>query len=1302
MGLFFIHIYRFFHQHRWIFWLFLILTSVFIILTASRIHLEEDISSVTSKKDMLHRDEYVIRNFTFAEKLVIHLRQVHDTETPNPDKLIAVACALSDSLEARLDSTYIQSIFLKLDEAQLPRALELIDNHLPLFLEEADYTDLDSLRTCKKLETIVRNNYRILVSPASMVMKRRLIQDPLGISTGILKKLSKLQADDRYTLRNGYIFSQDGRHLLFFITPANPPSETGKNGFLIRTLDRLIDQLAPAPDPPEPEDLSPIEIDYFGSVAVAVGNANQLKTDILLSLSLALIAIFLLIGWYFRNPAIPLIGFIPAFFGGGLALGSLYLIKGSVSAIALGIGSVILGLIIDYALYMINHFRKKQNVEEVIRDMAQTIFVCCLTSVGAFLCLVFLNSAVLHDLGWFAAISVAGAALFALIILPQFLGPWLLPQGHRGEQSNREERSNLIDRIASVSFGRKTWLILGLAVAGIVSLFFLKRVAFETDLNSLSYMPDKLKRAEQALDQISSASFKKVYLVSTGETLDQALQLNERAIRKLEVLRDQGLIHGWSGISTFLLSDSIQEVRLRQWNSYWTDSRKDQILRDIRKAGQQAGFTREAFTGLEEMFSRSYSSLSNEEKTQLKETLFNEWVQETPELTMVTAVTTITEPMKPSVYEAFRGDPGMVLFDRQNLTSRFVENVRVDFDRLVLLSMIFVSGLLLLSFGRIELGFTTALPMFFAWLLTLGFMGLFGIKFNIFNIIISSFVFGLGVDYSILMMRGLLNEYRTGTSDLKTYRVSIFLSSATTIFGVAALFVARHPALHSIALISIVGVVAVVLVSYAYQEMLASWFLFKPKRKRQFPVTLFIAYFSVIVAWIPISSIALILVVYGVVISPLLPLSRKRKQEIFHRLFSRMSQIYIAMNFPRYHRVENPQVETFEKPAIIISNHQSLIETPALLRLSPNILILTTEWVYRHWIFGPVAKLAGFPPMAEGIDASLDSIKQRMDEGYSILIFPEGTRSKDGRIQRFHRGAFYIAEKLHVDILPILIFGSGNFLPKGNFWGRPSRLFMKILPRIKPDDQEFGATYSERTRLVRRLYSQLYHDFRLLHGTPAYFHLPVRLNYVFKGPVLEWYVRIKMGLERNFQLYHDLLPKRGTILDLGCGYGYISYMLMLTSSDRTVTGVDFDEGKIITARNGYLKNSRIDFVHADVADYPLVPHDGILLGDVLHYLSPEKQTMLLDNCMNNLRPGGVLLIREGIRELEERHKKTRLSEFFSTRVVNFNQTQDATKQLWFISADEIRKEAEANGLSFEVVDQGKRSSNVFIAIIKKQ
>jgi 1-acyl-sn-glycerol-3-phosphate acyltransferase len=1279
----FIGIYRFFRTHRPAFWLFLVVIAGGIIFFASRIHLEEDISRLTAKNDSLSRDEYVIRNVKFAEKIIVYVSHEDTLLPPSPDSLIRVACMIRDSLTARLDTTCIRRFFLRAEDTLVISLQKLVVNHLPLFLDEADYRAIDSLTQPAILETVIKNDFRILVSPASMALKKQILRDPLGMTGMAMKKLQSLQAGEKYDLIDGYVFTRDRRHLLMFITPANPPSETKKNARLVSEIDHVVS---------EARSISPgkIHAGYFGAAAVAAGNADQLKQDIVITLTIALVLIVLLTGWYFRSMIIPLLGFVPAFFGGGLSLALLSIIKGNVSAIALGIGSVILGLIIDYSLYIINHYRKKRSIEVVIRDMAETILICSLTSIGAFLCLTFLDSAVLHDLGWFAAISIFGAALFALIILPQFLGNRLLPD------PAREKKETFIDRFAAIDFGRNPWLTVGLLIIAAGSFFFLHRVAFEKDMNVLNYMPESLLQAQAEIDRISGESLKKVYIVSTGKDIDEALRSNERVVKQLGEMSKTGLIDGFSGITAMMLSDSAQQRKIAQWNSFFTGNRIEEMTAGIQDAGKKTGFRETAFDPFTALLNTSFTPgiLSQ----CLIQEIFDDWIHVTSEMVLVTAIANVPEEKKANVYQAFTGNPDVALFDRQNLTQRFVSGVKHDFDRLVMLSMIFVSLLLLISFGRIEPALITALPMFMSWLITLGFMGISGIRFNIFNIIISSFIFGLGVDYSILMMRGLLQQYKTGERDLQTYQVSIFLSSLTTLFGVGALFFARHPALNSIALVSIAGITAVVLISYGYQSMLARWLLLRPLSRRSFPVTAGVFWKSVFIAWIPITTIAVILVVYGLLISPLLPVPKHRKQTLFHRIFCRLSRIYITMNFPRYHAVENPGGENFNKPAIIISNHQSLIETPALLRLHPNILILTNEWVYRHWVFGPVAKLAGFPPMAEGIDNSLELLRRKLDEGYSILIFPEGHRSPDGHIQRFHRGAFYIAEKLRVDILPILIFGSGDFLRRGEFWGRPNRLFMKILPRITPENTRLGSNYSHRAKLVRRYYREEYAAFRDQHGTPSYYRNAVRLAYLFKGPVLEWYVRIKMMLEKDFILYHKLLPKSGIIIDFGCGYGYITYMLMLTSPARHLTGVDFDEEKIEVARNTYLKNDRISFLHADVSTVDITSCNGFLLGDVLHYLPPEAQQRLLEGCMENLQPGGVILIREGNTDMEKRHKRTRLTEFFSTRIINFNRTSDFSRQLWFISAGTIRNLAHANGFEFEMIDRGSRTSNVFMVI----
>jgi 2-polyprenyl-3-methyl-5-hydroxy-6-metoxy-1,4-benzoquinol methylase len=259
---------------------------------------------------------------------------------------------------------------------------------------------------------------------------------------------------------------------------------------------------------------------------------------------------------------------------------------------------------------------------------------------------------------------------------------------------------------------------------------------------------------------------------------------------------------------------------------------------------------------------------------------------------------------------------------------------------------------------------------------------------------------------------------------------------------------------------------------------------------------------------------------------------------------------------------------------------------------------------------------------------------------------------------------------------------------------------MKILKRVACDDPSFGSTYQERAKQFRKYYITNYAQFKAEEGDAHYYRRLLALNYVMKGPVLEWYMRVKLKLENDYEIYNRLMPRQGDILDLGCGYGFISYMLMFTSDERRITGVDYDAEKIAVAENCFSKNDRITFATSDVSEYAIEPKNGFLMSDVLHYLEPHKQEELLRKCCNNLLPGGTILIREANSELKERHKRSRLTEFFSTRT-GFNKTSKPGKELFFTSASTIEAIAAERGLVMKVIDNKKVTSNNLFVLRRK-
>ena len=247
--------------------------------------------------------------------------------------------------------------------------MESFYNNLPVFLNENDYHKIDSLILPESINNSLKKNYESLISPASFALKKFIKRDPVGISSIAFEKLKQLQFDDNFQLQDGYIFTKDNKHLIIFLNPVFATNKTDENTVFINKLDKIIHSIVS-------QNNNAISAEYFGGPAVAAGNAAQVKKDVILTVSISLLIILLFVGWVFRKASIPFISFLPAVFGGSIALAILFIVKSTVSVIALAIGSVLLGIIVDYALYIFSIYRTKGSFTEVLKDMSTTIALC--------------------------------------------------------------------------------------------------------------------------------------------------------------------------------------------------------------------------------------------------------------------------------------------------------------------------------------------------------------------------------------------------------------------------------------------------------------------------------------------------------------------------------------------------------------------------------------------------------------------------------------------------------------------------------------------------------------------------------------------------------------------------------------------------------------------------------------------------------------------------------------------------------------------------------------------------------------
>ena len=785
---------------------------------------------------------------------------------------------------------------------------------------------------------------------------------------------------------------------------------------------------------------------------------------------------------------------------------------------------------------------------------------------------------------------------------------------------------------------------------------------------------------------------KKLFVFSEASSFEKTAEINYNLYKQLKQIQDKGGISNVISAAEFIIPKSISTNKRHKWDNFW-DTRRDSLLTQVGQLSEDFGFNKDAFIEFNKWIEPNGKNkkLSNElaKKIGISDLIS----QNEGKTTFITTLVVKKENLE-KIKSNIRKLEGVKVFDRTETAEALIEMVKSDFNYILLVSSLIVFITLLLIYGRIELALLAFIPMVISWIWILGIAVLLGIKFNFVNIVISTFIFGLGDDFSIFITDGLLAKYKYKKESLSSYKTAIILSAATTIIGTGVLFFAKHPAIKSVAIISVLGIVCILIISLIFQPILFNLFVQNRVDKKKAPVTAVTLLNSLIGYLVFIGGCLfnniILLVIY------IIPISKRNKKGILNIIISAFGKIVIYSVPTMKKRIETLNLD-FKEPSIIIANHSSFLDILLMIMLNRKIVLMTNSWVYNSLLFGFSIQYAGYLFADDGPDKNLELIKQRIKEGYSVMIFPEGRRSQDGKIKRFHKGAFYLSEELKLDISPILIHGTSYCISKHDFIIKSGTVSLLALPRIKYEDRTWGDNYRSRTKSISKYFKNEYLKLVEEREDSKYLWNPLFENYVFKGPILEWYVRIKWKFEsKNFEYYNKLIGSRKTILDVGCGYGYLDFYLSLKNADRIITGIDYDHEKINVAQNSLGKLESVSFVAQDIKEYKFNQYDVVILNDVLHYFSTESQKNILNNSVRSLSEKGLLIIRDGVTNNPERHKKTALTEFFSTKL-GFNIQKESFS---FFDISFITSFAEKNKLSCEIIEQSKKTSNILF-ILKK-
>ena len=1156
MHKFFYNIFLQIKANKWLSVLFFILFLVGCTFFANRLKFEEDITRIIPKDEKNDAMAKVIAQLKFTDKVAVIIEK---EKAGTLDDMTAQATDFLDSIQPL--NNYYNDIQGQYDLDNFASTFDFVHQNLPLFLEKEDYKTLEQKLSKDSIASIVESNYKSLITPTGIVSKEFILKDPLGLTFVALNRLKEKNLTDDFEVYNGFIVTKDHSKLFLFINPKFSGSETEHNTEFVNRLEEIQQHL-------NPEYSGKSTLSYFGSSFIAVANAEQIKQDIITTVLISMITLMVILIVFYRKIYIPIIIFIPSVFGFFFALALLYFIQGTISAISLSIGAVLLGITIDYSLHIMTHYKHNSDSKTLFKEITKPLIMSCTTTAIAFLCLLFVKSDVLKDLGIFAGITVIVSGVFSLLIIPHLYHP---------KEDAVENNSSIIEKLAFFSFHNNKILIGACVLLIIVSCFTFNNVNFDKDLSKLNYVPTDQKIAEQKLETSSNSISKSLYVVNYGNNVEDVLNQNIALTNKLEQAENKDEILSYNSIQSLVLPTSVQQEKIKDWENFWNLEKVNFVKNEFIKDGKKYGFKEEIYNQFFSIFDKAYQPLKLEDYRAFNPSLFEEFVSQKNGFYTISTLVKLKEESRENFIKQYHNKETIVI-DRKQLNENFLGNLVTDFNNLVNYSFIAVLLILWYFFRRIELVIISAIPIALSGLVTAGLMGLFDIKFNIFSSIVCTLVFGHGVDFSIFMTSALQKEYTTGKDEMPTYRTSILLAVITTILAIGALIFAKHPALKSIASVSLVGVVAALVITFIFYPILFRFFISNRPKIGKSPMTLWLAiqsgiFFIYFGLFGTITSLILRFLML------ILPITKEKKYGLFGWGMSTFMKSVLMLKPTVVKKIINPNQEDFKKQSIIIANHTSFLDTLAIGMCTPKIVFLVNDWVYKSPIFGRAVKMAGFYPVSNGVENNIEEIKTRIGNEFSLMIFPEGTRSRTNNINRFHKGAFYLAEKLQLDILPIYIHGNSEIIPKGEFLIFDGHIYSIIGKRIAWNDENCGLNYSERTKKISKEFKANFQEIRNQYEDENYWKQKLFLSFLYKES--EIIQAVKKDFKLNKSVYHQLnnaFTKDERIVHFSNDFGQIDFLLLMQQFNRKIiTFVKEEEKREVAGTNYIIKIRSLEY-----------------------------------------------------------------------------------------------------------------------------
>ena len=805
----FVPLYRFFRTRKALMYIIMAVTTLVFVFFGLKVKYEEDISSLLPTSSV--ESQLAFSSIELKDKIYL---QVTSTNEQLPPEILGERMDEFTDLLFEKDSTshLISNILVRMEPETAINALDFVLDHIPSFVDPSVYPAFEEAMNPEVAQAQMEADYELLMSDETGDLTQMIAYDPLNLKDVVIGDMLN-SVTSGYTIIDGHFFCPDSTVAIAYLAPAFKSLDSRAATSFVKMLFQTQQEF---------ETIHPeVKVYTHGDPIGSVSNAGRIRSDLVVTVGISIVLILILLGFFFRSSGFLGRLLLPILYGMAFSLACIYWLKGGMSLMALGLGAIVLGVAISYCLHLLVHHFFVGDPEKLLTDESTPVFLGCLTTVGAFCSLLFTESELLHDFGLFASLALIGSTIFGLVFLPHFL-----PKIKADSNSKTFRR---ISRLNNLPFDRKKWFLALIAVIVVIGIIFSPKVKFDSDLRNLDYNSPEEIEAEQLFNTKNNDGFMHLYFATVSTDLDEALEADGKLMLILDSLSQKGLVHSYSDmIPKLFISQKEQEQRIAAWDAFWTEQRKTEAFQLVSENAIKLGLDPDMFLDFQGLIDNEYEPASLMESGVVPPNLLGNFIERNADdQYMVFTDVPMNPEQKDVVTGALVANPKTFVLEPFYYCKSMVELIHDDFNIAVWISSLFVLLILLISFRNIITALLSFLPMVFSWLMVQGYMALIGLEFNLINIIISTFIFGVGVDYSIFITEGLLSQARTGSKDVLTWhKVAIFFSAVILVIVVASLLFAVHPAIRSIGLSTLIGMASTIMISYSLQPFVF-WQLMK-------------------------------------------------------------------------------------------------------------------------------------------------------------------------------------------------------------------------------------------------------------------------------------------------------------------------------------------------------------------------------------------------------------------------------------------------------------------------------------------